>query len=70
MTDMDPVMEPIFTKLIPCPGVAILKMIPCSAAHPRTENYMSTSPGASVQTIPAQFENGKKFDRKKLVARL
>ena len=27
MTNMDPVMEPIFTKMIPCPGVEILKMI-------------------------------------------
>ena len=34
-----------FTKMIPCPGVGILKMIPCSAARPRTEKYMSTSPG-------------------------
>ena len=41
---MDPVMEPIFTKMIPCPGVRILKMIPCSAARPRTEKYMSTPP--------------------------
>ena len=38
-------MEPIFTKTIPCPGVGILKMIPCSAARPRTEEYMSTPPG-------------------------
>ena len=44
MTNMDPVMEPIFTKMIPCPGVGILKMIPCSAARPRTEKYMSTPP--------------------------
>ena len=42
MTNIDPVMEPIFTKIIPCPGVGILKMIPCSAARPRTEKYMST----------------------------
>ena len=41
---MDPVVEPIFEKMIPCPGVAILKMIPCTAARPRTEKYMSTSP--------------------------
>ena len=47
MTNMDPVMEPIFTKMIPCPGVGILKMIPCSAARPRTEKYMSTSPGVN-----------------------
>ena len=44
MTNMDPVMKPIFTKMIPCPGVGILKMIPCSAARPRTEKYMSTPP--------------------------
>ena len=37
-------MEPIFTKLIPCSGVGILKMILCSAARPRTETYMSTPP--------------------------
>ena len=42
MTNMDPVMEQIFTVMIPCPGVGILKMIPCSAARPRTERYMST----------------------------
>ena len=29
-TNMDPVMEPIFTKMILCPGVGILKMISCS----------------------------------------
>ena len=39
MTNMDPVMEPIFTKTIPCPGVGILKMIPCSVARPCTEKY-------------------------------
>ena len=39
MTNMDPVMEPIFTKTIPCPRVGILKMIPCSAVRPRTEKY-------------------------------
>ena len=44
MTNMDPVVEPIFTKMIPCPGVGILKMIPCPAARPRTEKYMSTPP--------------------------
>ena len=44
MTNIDPVMETIFTKMIPCPGVGILKMIPCSAARPRTEKYMSTPP--------------------------
>ena len=48
MTNMDPVMELIFTKMIPCPGVGILKMIPCSAVRPRTEKYMSTSPGVLV----------------------
>ena len=42
LTNMDPVVEPIFTKMIPCPGVGILKMIPCSAARPRAEKYMST----------------------------
>ena len=36
MTDMDP----IFTKMIPCLGVGILEMIPCSAARPRTEKYI------------------------------
>ena len=44
MKNMDPVMEPICAKMIPCPGFGILKMIPCSAARPRTEKYMSTSP--------------------------
>ena len=44
MTNMDPVMEPIFLKMIPCPGVGILKMIPCPAARPRTEKYMSAPP--------------------------
>ena len=42
---MDPVVEPIFTKMIPCPGVGILKMIPCPAARPRTEKYMSEGEG-------------------------
>ena len=56
MTNMDPVMEPIFTKMIPCPGVGILKMIPCSAARPRTEKYMSTPPPSSV---PAGWEKLK-----------
>ena len=42
MANMDPVMEPIFTKMILCPGVGILKMTPSSAARPRTEKYMST----------------------------
>ena len=51
MTNMDPVLELIFTKMIPCLGVGILKMIPCSAARPRTEKYMSTSPG---QRLPPQ----------------
>ena len=45
MTNMDPVMQPIFTKTISCPGVGILKMIPCSVARPRTEKYVSTPPG-------------------------
>ena len=44
MTNRDPVMEPIFTKMMPCPGVGSLKMIPCSAARPRSEKYMSTPP--------------------------
>ena len=44
MTNVDPVMEPIFTKRIPSPGVEILKMIPGSAARPCTEKYMSTPP--------------------------
>ena len=48
MTNMDPVMELLFTKMIPCPRVGILKMIPCSAARPPIEKYMSTSPGASL----------------------
>ena len=52
MTNMDPFMELIFTKMIPCPGVGILKMIPCSAAHPRTEKYMSTSPGDRLPDNP------------------
>ena len=52
MTNMDPVMEPIFTKMIPCPGVGILKMTPCSssAARPRTEKYMSTPSGLKQLT--------------------
>ena len=50
---MDPVMEPIFTKMIPCPGVRILKMIPCSAAGPRTEKYMSTPPPPTGKVIMA-----------------
>ena len=45
---MDPVMEPIFTKMIPCPGVGSLKMILCSVASPRTEKYMSTLPRATA----------------------
>ena len=40
MTSMDHVMELIFTKVVPCPGVGILKMIPYSAARPRTEKHM------------------------------
>ena len=42
MTNVDPAMEPIFTEMTPCPGVEILKMMPCSAGCPRTEKYMST----------------------------
>ena len=42
MTNMDPAMELlIFTKMIPCPGVGILKMIPCLAARSHTEKCMS-----------------------------
>ena len=41
MTNMDTEMELIFTKMIPCPGVGILKMIPFSAARPHTEKYMN-----------------------------
>ena len=44
MTNMDPVIKPMFTKMIPCPGVGILKMTPCLAARPRTEKYMSSPP--------------------------
>ena len=35
---MDPVMEPIFTKMVPYSGVKIFKMILCSVVRPRTEN--------------------------------
>ena len=50
---MDPVVEPIFTKMIPCPGVGILKMIPCSAARPRTEKYISAPPpGVPIKCNP------------------
>ena len=48
MANMDPVMGPILTIMIPCPGVAILKMIPCSAARPRTEKHMSAPRGFCV----------------------
>ena len=51
MTNMDPVMEPIFTKMIPCPGVGILKMISCSAARPRTEKYLSTPPPLGMSSL-------------------
>ena len=73
MTNTDPVMEPIFTKTIPCPGVGILKVIPCSAARPCTEKCMSTPRDrllkicilfaahmeklASVQSNSGQFQN-------------
>ena len=55
MTNMDPVMEPICTNMIPCPGVGILKMIPCSAARPRTEKYTSTSPGCKGCLCESSF---------------
>ena len=45
MTNTDPIMESIFTNMIPCLGVRILEMIASSAARPRTEKYMSTSSG-------------------------
>ena len=51
MTNMDPVMESIFTKTIPCPGVGILKMIACSAARPRMEKFMSTPRGEGLAQI-------------------
>ena len=50
MTNVDPVMEPISTKMIPCPGVGILKMVPYSAARPGTEKYMSTPPPGLVNS--------------------
>ena len=56
MTNMDPVMELIFTKVIPCPGVGILKMMHCSAARPGTGKYMSTSPGLAIQMVHIIFE--------------
>ena len=52
ITNMNPVMEQIFTKMIPCPGAGNLKIIPCSAARPRIEKYMSTSPGGTGQGAP------------------
>ena len=54
MTNIDPAMEPILTNMIPCPGVGILKMIPCSVTRPRTEKYMSTPPPGPLprQTLP------------------
>ena len=48
MTNMDLVMEPIFTKMIPCLGVKILKMIPCSEARPRTEKICVPRPRRGV----------------------
>ena len=51
MTNVDPVMEPIFIKMIPCPGVGILKMIPCSAARPHTEKCMITPPGLTSTSL-------------------
>ena len=44
MTNMDPAVELIFAKMIPCPGVGILKMISCPATRPHTEKYMSDHP--------------------------
>ena len=61
MTNMDPVMEPIFTKMIPCPGVGILKMIPCSAARPRTEKYMSTPPPPGLLPEMRREQRGFSF---------
>ena len=43
----------------PCPGVGILKMIPCSAARPRTEKYMSTPPPRA----PAKLQRRHKHPR-------
>ena len=52
MTNVDPVMEPTFTKMLPCPGVRFLKMIPYSVAHSLTEKYMSTPPpGAKLWVL-------------------
>ena len=39
---MDHFMEQIFTKMIPCRGVRILKTLPCLAARPCTAKYIST----------------------------
>ena len=57
MTNTDPVMEPIFAKMIPCPGVGILKMIPCSAARPGTEKNMSTPPPRSQFSPLLKYQN-------------
>ena len=67
MTNMDPDMEPIFTKMIPCPGVGILKMIPCSAARPRTEKYMSTPPPPGLINICKNIREKRKFRSSKAV---
>ena len=64
ITNMDPVMEQIFTKMISCPGVGILKMIPCSAARPRTEKYMSTPPPG---TWPSPIKSSEIFSNVSLL---
>ena len=48
MTTMDLAMVLTLRKMIPCPGVGILKIVPCSAARPRTEKYMSSPPPPQV----------------------
>ena len=58
MTNMDPVMELIFTEMIPCPGVGILKMIPCSAARPRTVKYISTPRVRFKEALPLERHYG------------
>ena len=45
--------------MTPCPGVGILKMIPCSAARPRTEKYMSIPPPRA----PAKLQRRHKHPR-------
>ena len=47
-----------YTKMKPCPGVGILKMIPCSAACPRTEKYTSTRspPGLTELNFHVNFD--------------